>query len=469
MNIARKAQFVGTLLAIFAIGALAQAATTWTVSQTDAGANFATYLAALSNTSMAAGDTIQFTDASAVVYDESAAAIYWDALSVPTNIAVTALHPNMVTIKGKQRMDSLRDFSFSHITFTGTTDWGIYTNGADTISFTDCVFDDAGGADWGHQVWFNAGTVTITNCTFKNMVGGASCPILADWGTTINMTGCTFDNIQCSCMKSGDNYGYHLTLNNVTTTNCCSAGGPPEWAVISMFSGSVVANNCDLGAVSGLTFATQAHTGGFAYGPTTATATFNACKLTNPPGTEKVLLLSAGLIPATLNLNNCIVSGGWVQFEVETQVDDTAVINCNHCLFLNSSGAVDFAGDGNPDHGYATFNVQNSIIDASGKGLQNMGHLTLVSDYNLVNAAGVGAIGTHSLDGTITPIPPHFVNAAAGDYHLTWFSPMWNAGGASSLTTDFDGNARPTPGSAPDIGPYEFLLVPVEVSAFSVE
>ena len=53
---------------------------------------------------------------------------------------------------------------------------------------------------------------------------------------------------------------------------------------------------------------------------------------------------------------------------------------------------------------------------------------------------------------------PLFVNAATGDYHLTFASPCINVGTANYVglpATDFDGNSRIT-GAAPDMGAYEF-------------
>lgn len=56
---------------------------------------------------------------------------------------------------------------------------------------------------------------------------------------------------------------------------------------------------------------------------------------------------------------------------------------------------------------------------------------------------------------------PHFVDAAGGDYHINDItSPCCDTGNnlSGTLTTDFDGNARPpaSPGDAWDVGAFEF-------------
>jgi parallel beta-helix repeat protein len=73
-----------------------------------------------------------------------------------------------------------------------------------------------------------------------------------------------------------------------------------------------------------------------------------------------------------------------------------------------------------------------------------------VGDYNLSGDAT--AIGAHSLPNT----NPLFVNAAAGDFHLSATSPAIDAGVAlPAVAVDFDGVSRPQ-GLGYDIGAYEY-------------
>ena len=439
---------------------VAEAIKIWTINKT-ASADFSTYQAALTNASLKSGDFIQFTDASAVVYDISAAAIDWNAgAGVPTDITVTALHKGMVTIHGRQTMDSSthRLVEFDNLNFTGPggSDTAFYLNNV-YATFNDCVFDDGSAADGDQEIQSLAGSITATRCVFKNMTGGSSAAILGDWGNIpITLTDCTFDNLQTSAVRVGGATGGQVHLTRVSSTNCSTAGGVADWAVISMACGTLDATSCTLAATSGLVFAVSNYTGNL-LGATTLAATFNSCTLTNPPDVEKVVLLGQSPVAVTANLNNCIVSGGWVQFEFESLPAAPSTVNCNHCLFLNSSGAVDFHGDSNAGTGYGSFNVVNSIIDASGKGLNAMDHLALNSDYNLVNVAGSGGIGGNSLDGTVTPIDPMYLDAAHGDYHIALASPCAGKGSLTALTVDMDGNPRPLPANArhTDIGPYE--------------
>lgn len=99
--------------------------------------------------------------------------------------------------------------------------------------------------------------------------------------------------------------------------------------------------------------------------------------------------------------------------------------------------------------------ITNTIISGAVIGVETQG--TVWEDYNLYADVSTPLSGTihqggHSLQGA-----PLFVNAAAGDYHLTVQSAALNSGINTDLTVDFEGDPRPS-GASADIGYDEFLL-----------
>jgi len=237
-------------------------------------------------------------------------------------------------------------------------------------------------------------------------------------------------------------------------TNASQLGGW-DWTMFNLKAGTINATRSSFSAGnSSAILAPVSGTG------KTVTATFKRCKFTMPQ--ERTVNTRPG---TTLNatFTNCIFAGhAWVNFNAEGDTANT--ITANYCLFLDSYGAVTFGTSAD------TFTINNSIIDASSAGLnQGGGAMVLNEDYNLINKAGY-LLGSHDLDGRNTVIDPMYVNAGAGDYRLQTDSPLLGKAGDLSVTEDYRGNVRPMPaGSMPDIGPYENFLVPVEVSAFSVE
>ena len=131
-----------------------------------------------------------------------------------------------------------------------------------------------------------------------------------------------------------------------------------------------------------------------------------------------------------------------------------------HCVFFGNSAY----GDGGGMYGGTAVNC---IFWSNTVGFFQFPTLNSVSGaavtYSDVQGSAAGA-GNINAD-------PLFVNAAAGDFHLTAASPCINAGTATALpsgvtlpTTDFDGRPRVI-GSAPDMGAYEYgTAAPVAVS-----
>jgi len=438
----------------------------WTVNNTVGAADFHDYSDALFNPQLAAGDTIQFTDAAPVVYDETAAILYWDpnggssGPGVPDNITVTALHPGKVTLKGKQRMDYWSDAwhrtcAFSNLSFTGGTDSTFYLNVV-TATFTACTFDDAGGGEWAHMLWSSAGLTTAVNCTFKNMTGTQSSPVIADWGAAVRLTNCTFDNIQGPCFRSGASSGMLLALDGCTVKNSVNLSGAYT-ALFNFYSGQISATHCDLAVAGGALLGLNPRSG--ADQPVwSITARFDGCKL---HATTGPLVSSAADVILDAKFANCIFDGGSVQLQAGSAAANRSRMEADHCLFLRAASAV-AAGGGADD-----LVIQNSILDASNAaGLQTSGAMTVLGDYNLVNCPSP-VLGAHSLDGRAAPIDPKFVNAAAGDYHLTPASPCVGKGLLTRTRDDWDGDPRPMPANAAscDIGIDEIGTFP----AFSRE
>lgn len=454
-----KANKLGVmLLMLFMLAGLAQAATTWSINQTDAGANFSTLTGALSSGSLVAGDTIQFTDATAVTYTE--AALNWGDLAVPANINLTALHPNTVRLNISQRLGDARTMTISNLNFggnAGAMEFFFYASNPN-ITVDKCNFDLGNVGDGSACVWADGGLVTVTNSTFKNMVGGGSRALFCDWGATYNVTDCTFDNMQCSVFMGWANYACHFNLTRCTVTNCSTLDAP-DWAVIVLFSGTANVTSCSLQSTGGRILSGRS---GFLPNDT-VTVNFKNTKLTKTGDGAAIRSQPGKKLVA--QFDNCIFDGGWVNLFAEGTQADASTMTCNHCLFAKSTGAITF-GDG-----YDTITIQNSIITAASLGINTGGNnMTVVEDYNLINMAGGYMTGTHDLDGRTTAIDPLFVDAAAGNYQLQSTSPLLGKGVASALNVDFNGDPRPQPaGTLPDIGPFESAYVPVELSSFSAE
>jgi len=75
------------------------------------------------------------------------------------------------------------------------------------------------------------------------------------------------------------------------------------------------------------------------------------------------------------------------------------------------------------------------------------------------NGSDIGGEGTITLDAGNFQATPGFVNHGAGDYHLAHGSAAIDAGVASDVTTDIDGDARPY-GAGHDIGADEVASAP---------
>ncbi|MBP9070718.1 MAG: DUF11 domain-containing protein [Caldilineaceae bacterium] len=143
--------------------------------------------------------------------------------------------------------------------------------------------------------------------------------------------------------------------------------------------------------------------------------------------------------------------------------DQGAAILAKGGLTLNHSTIFDAGA--NPSQGIVTWRsaeIRNSILSGFAIGLLSAGAETVVSeDHNAFSnngsdmqdlSAGQFAHG----GGSQSYDDLRFVDAAGGDFHLRFTSPAIDKGAATGDLLDGDGQPRPFPGGAVDVGVYEF-------------
>lgn len=138
---------------------------------------------------------------------------------------------------------------------------------------------------------------------------------------------------------------------------------------------------------------------------------------------------------ASPRIENCVVYGNTSNGgAIRTSGGDVSIVNCT---VANNNGA------GIWRTGVGTVNVVNSIIWEP-----------LGDDLNSCTAYYCCTQDGDTMPGGISA-DPLFVNAAAGDYHLSSTSPCINAGTSTGTpTTDIEGTFRD---ALPDMGAYEHL------------
>jgi hypothetical protein len=130
----------------------------------------------------------------------------------------------------------------------------------------------------------------------------------------------------------------------------------------------------------------------------------------------------------------------------------------NNTIVEDSGTIFWFAGNGTSE-----FTFRNNLASLGGGKVfirpGAAGH-----DHNVFGLTGGANVGV-TADATETLASPAFVNAAGGDYRLTAGSPAIDKGVANAFAVDLDGKPVPL-GSAPDVGAYEYGVVPIDAGTF---
>lgn len=426
-----RGQVLSFIMAFMLLGAIAQARV-WTVNQAG-GADFTAWRAAVMNPSLASGDTIQFTDAAPVVYDESGSLIQWPAA---TNVTVTAATADLaVTLRGQIRIENFNTVSFNNLRFNriGGTDYFIYNNQS-TLTFTHCVFTNTSPVNWMHTLWSDAGTINCTDVVFDTVTDANSSFVIGDWIAAVNFTNCVFKNALggAPVFYTGANYGMNITLSGCSTSGCTGD-------VFFHYAGNITATDSSLFTRGGKVLNVQFFTA------KTIAADFTRCTFSSP-GQYTICDISGNTFNGIFK--NCVFKSAAVHLFGNANTAST--MRAYNCVFANASSAVTNGAANMND----VFTLRNCIIDRSNAaGMNKAATMTVDSNYNLVNKAGSVTIGANSLNGTTTAIDPQFINAG-GDYHILPSSPCAGVGvSLAEVPADIDNEARPQPaGTSPDIG-----------------
>jgi len=286
---------------------------------------------------------------------------------------------------------------------------GIYIDPNDTVTLTNCTFnDDTAQFDSGGGI-ANGGTLHLTNCTFNHDSAGAGGG-LDNFGTA-TLTNCTLSNNSAGSFGAGINNDKTLTLisctlnnnsafntgggiNNggtVTLTDCTmsnnSAGGGGGGAIFCV--GTFTLTNCTLSNNS-----TSGQGGGIESNGGTDTLT--NCTLSNNSAAKGggIDVENGG---TTLNLTNTLIA----QNTAGTGPDlDATVTTADHNLIGNGTGSAGITNgmDGNKVGGLSSI----PVIDPRLGPLQNNGGLTqtlaLLADSPAIGAADNSAAIIHLLN-----------------------------------------------------------------------
>jgi hypothetical protein len=153
-----------------------------------------------------------------------------------------------------------------------------------------------------------------------------------------------------------------------------------------------------------------------------------------------------------------------VNFVSSLQADRLTVIGQQNYLQTGAEVSPNSAGDN------FTVAIRDSVLTGFSQplncgGSPGAGHVS--ADYSSLPSGGDnngcasgGASRTHPVTGT-----PRFVDAASGDYRLTWDSPLVDAGDPGMLTAALDLGGMPRPVGRGDVGAYEYQRRAPSVSA----
>jgi len=302
--------------------------------------------------------------------------------------------------------------------------------GGITLEMTDCmargneVIANPGGEDegWGGGVYYVGGVSAIlTDCTFRDNSAQDGGGLLIDApGLALTLTRCTIDQ------NTATGYGGAALLNvdSAALTRCTIAQNTAmETGGMGLHAASGEIANCVISGNS----ATNMYGGLRLSSPSTPGISVVNCTISgNTAGTDR-----GGLVCATsIAIRNTLFEGntGHAIYERYLSSDPTV----ENCLFYNNPDGAYYDQGGTPA----------SYLDSE------------VDDLNTNVPEATG-----NITGDLS-----FVDAVAGDFHITGCSAAIDAGTAPAPAEDMDGASRPVDitgvgadgtGTEYDIGAYE--------------
>lgn len=354
---------------------------------------------------------------------------------------------------------------------------GINVAGSATID--GCTIDNNECAANGGGIYLNQGSGTgpvVNNCIITNNKANSTVAstgngggIMVFMGTTsvlstpVTVTNCNITNN--ASKLTGNGGGFYINDSNVTlplniynisncnisnNTSVANGGGFYYKA-----SGTVTFNTCTFDGNS----TTNSIGGGASIVGTTGTVTFNSSTFkNNSSGTTTGGAINAN--PAGFTANNCLFTKNTGNSVIQFQSASNLFYTLNNCTV-----ALNFKSDGTTAAGCNVNSGSSCLITNSlflGCGATPL-FVTAGKAQPTVKYCGFEAATETNVSaytdktGCIYSIDASsFVNAAAGDFHLSTASTAINTGTTIAIiTTDLDGNPRPY-GAAYDMGAYEY-------------
>jgi uncharacterized repeat protein (TIGR01451 family) len=177
-------------------------------------------------------------------------------------------------------------------------------------------------------------------------------------------------------------------------------------------------------------------------------------------GAALVLSGTAGAMTAT---NNLVVNnwGGGIEaisFTVSAAIINNTVVGSRNAISGAAGTGIVVSFDLTPALPITTTIVNNIVLSNSACGLDLLNAPVIFSHHNDVSGNGTNYCNAADSSGNLS-VNPLFVNAGAGDYHLSAASTLIDAGSnAEAPPIDKDGVSRPQ-GPAVEIGAYEVRLI----------
>ena len=338
---------------------------------------------------------------------------------------------------------------------------GIAAEQGSTVDLSNTLFQNNTVNGDGGGLWIATSTPNaVDGCTFEGNSATNGGGIAAVFASNPTITNCVVDS---NSAQSGG--GVFCDWNSVLTMNDCAieanTANVDGAGVVVSGPSTVNLNACTISGNAAIS-----HGGGVAVNGPAGAATLNGCVVNSNTsggngGGVAVMPAATGLtVERSQVILNSAVDGGGIHAAQAPLTLNGATVAANiasgngggvnvagtqmtvdSCTFSQNAGG---NGGGVYADGLSTVTGMNSIFWADGSSeLSGPGLYTI--DYCNVQG-GYPGTGNISVD-------PAFVDPAAMDFHLLPNSPCRDTGSAppSMLTTDIDGDARPS-GACPDMG-----------------